>query len=333
MKDNTLPPLAFGALQGVVRTNPSDFADDLLHLWPHLHSCDVQKGRLGFMSQAALIKLPGTSLLTSSVTSINVSVKDNLRAAITLPISGVSRAEVGGKVFECGLDSGGLYVPSGAGPQKAEGIASSVLLLQIEPSKLEAAARAVSGLPVDRPIDLKTDHPRALHATSGGISLGSFAKWIGATIDLHQGSALVLNRLGFQEFLYRQLVLILRPDLQMSAQSEPLISEAAHDTIELVCDTIKADLYARHTLTDLALLAQMSVRGLQYAFQRRFGVSPMQWLQSQRLEAARQSILRNPHANIGQIAQDCGFASASSFSTFYKRRFGELPSKTSSRAD
>ena len=47
--------------------------------------------------------------------------------------------------------------------------------------------------------------------------------------------------------------------------------------------------------------------------------------------AARQRLLQDSADTIAQIAMDCGFASASSFSAFYRERYGELPAQTRTR--
>nr|WP_255593642.1 helix-turn-helix domain-containing protein [Acidovorax sp. sic0104] len=93
-----------------------------------------------------------------------------------------------------------------------------------------------------------------------------------------------------------------------------------------------ADPGARFTISGLAELGGLSVRALQYAFQSRFGQSPMQWLRDQRLDHARRLLLQGTSQSIARIALDCGFATASSFSAFYRARYGESPAQSRARS-
>jgi AraC-like DNA-binding protein len=53
----------------------------------------------------------------------------------------------------------------------------------------------------------------------------------------------------------------------------------------------------------------------------------MSWLREQRLQRAHCYLLANDFNSITELAQDCGFGSASLFASYYKSRFGVLPSK------
>jgi len=73
----------------------------------------------------------------------------------------------------------------------------------------------------------------------------------------------------------------------------------------------------------------MSAPTLQYAFQQRFGCTPMAWVRRERLSIAH-GLLCNPDCNITvtKAALGAGFASQSLFARAYRGQFGELPSAT-----
>lgn len=85
------------------------------------------------------------------------------------------------------------------------------------------------------------------------------------------------------------------------------------------------------SLADLATMAGISVRALHLLCHDHFGLSPMIWLRTIRLDAARKKIQNNPKLSITEIALGHGFEHLGRFSSYYRTRFGELPRKTRSK--
>jgi AraC-like DNA-binding protein len=327
MSQSPPTPLLFGNDSHVTHVDPGAWGASMSMLWRHLQNFDVPAGQQGFSSRTASLQLPGMSFLAAAVSSVRIDVADNARTLIAFPVHGRARLRIQGRKFEWG-GAGCLFVPAGSGPQQIESIDQNVLVLQIDQHALENAARAVLGLEREQSVDLGFDDPRILTSCLGS-SPAALARHIGATIDPHARNPHLLHRLGVQDFIYRQLVLLFRPDWRAATQ------RLAHGggphrrrAIDRVCDALLADLHGHYTVNDLALLGGMSVRALQYAFKSRFGHSPMQWLRDQRLQHMRQRLLDGTQGSIAQMALDCGFATASGFSAFYRRRYGETPAAT-----
>ena len=97
-------------------------------------------------------------------------------------------------------------------------------------------------------------------------------------------------------------------------------------------DRLDAYLHSRLSapvaLEDLARAAGVSVRGLNQLCQRHHGTSPMALLRNRRLDAVRARLLQQPSPCVTDAALEFGFGHLGRFSSYYRERFGELPSQT-----
>lgn len=96
----------------------------------------------------------------------------------------------------------------------------------------------------------------------------------------------------------------------------------------------KAFMYAHFdrslAATDIAAAAEVSVRTLQEAFQRREGSTPMGYLRDLRLEKARLGLQLADarETSVAAVAQSCGFRHMGRFSGAYYATYGEYPGDT-----
>ncbi|MFE5411040.1 helix-turn-helix domain-containing protein [Microbacterium sp. NPDC056569] len=82
------------------------------------------------------------------------------------------------------------------------------------------------------------------------------------------------------------------------------------------------------TIDDVALAADISPRGLQYAFRRALDQTPMEYLRGQRLAGAHADLQEATGVSVSEIAQRWGFASASRFARHYRDAYGRSPRQT-----
>jgi AraC-like DNA-binding protein len=85
------------------------------------------------------------------------------------------------------------------------------------------------------------------------------------------------------------------------------------------------------TATDIAAQAGVTLRALQYAFRRHYGVTPMGYLRRVRLARAHAELHQADPASgltVAEVARAWGWVSASQFSAVYRRQYGQLPSRT-----
>ncbi|QDU19430.1 transcriptional regulator EutR [Urbifossiella limnaea] len=83
-------------------------------------------------------------------------------------------------------------------------------------------------------------------------------------------------------------------------------------------------------LGEVAIAAELGVstRTLRLTFRERFGLGPMAYYQSLRLNAVRTALGDSPGAGVGAVARRFGFCQLGQFAGRYRRLFGELPSVT-----
>jgi AraC-like DNA-binding protein len=81
----------------------------------------------------------------------------------------------------------------------------------------------------------------------------------------------------------------------------------------------------RVTVDDVAAAAGLSVRGLQSAFQRVHGVSPLAYLKGVRLLLAREQLESGTAESVASVARSVGLVHLGRFSSEYRGEFGQFP--------
>ena len=95
---------------------------------------------------------------------------------------------------------------------------------------------------------------------------------------------------------------------------------------------MRAHLNKAISIIDLLQICDCSRSVLFSAFRNARGYTPMEFLTEQRLQGAREKLLKQHSENsVSSIALDYGFLHLGRFSQAYKKRFGEFPSKTLGR--
>jgi AraC-like DNA-binding protein len=140
-----------------------------------------------------------------------------------------------------------------------------------------------------------------------------------------RAGTLPLAGTALQAWLLQPLALLLLQELPPRA--EFTAANLGARSLERVLGHIDANLHRPLELRDLCDQCGCSPRALQYAFQRRFGCGPMQWLRERRLEAVAQALRQaDGREPLGAIARRWGYTNLSSFSRDIQRHFGQPPS-------
>lgn len=99
-----------------------------------------------------------------------------------------------------------------------------------------------------------------------------------------------------------------------------------------LCAKILDNLSSELTLQALARECGLSVRTIQYLFQRQFGTTPKQWIIEQRLLAVRARLSHPGESDSVTSVAIRFFNNLGDFARRYRRRFGEKPSETLARS-
>ena len=146
----------------------------------------------------------------------------------------------------------------------------------------------------------------------------------------NRDNTIVLN--GLQDLLLTNILMML-PNSCSELLHGQTKSNAVPHYVKRARDYIHAHAHAHaHTPITLETLVQHAdcgYRTLQTAFNAAYGISPMAYLKSVRLNHAYKDLLDDEDgASVAEIAMKWGFAHAGRFSQSYARQFGVLPSET-----
>lgn len=109
---------------------------------------------------------------------------------------------------------------------------------------------------------------------------------------------------------------------QFSPYLAPLSAEASPVALarQFVLDHLREDL----SITELAKAAAMSARNFSRVFTREAGITPAQFVENARVDAAR-VLLESAAAPLKTVAYDCGFRDAHHMRSVFQRRLGVTP--------
>jgi AraC-like DNA-binding protein len=140
---------------------------------------------------------------------------------------------------------------------------------------------------------------------------------------------------AMSEVLERGLVDLLLT-LQSHTESATLVEalpDSPDERVRAVVDYVKSGYGASFTVDRLAKVAGCSVRSLQDAFHRLFGMGPMEHVRRMRLSFARELLeAGSPGLTVTEVARRSGHGQLSRFAGAYRDQFGESPSETIQRA-
>ncbi|MCX5096893.1 GlxA family transcriptional regulator [Streptomyces sp. NBC_00365] len=124
----------------------------------------------------------------------------------------------------------------------------------------------------------------------------------------------------------RELVVFMaRPGGQAQFSARLVTREPRHAAIRRVLDHVAADPAGEHTLDSLACAGGLSRRHLARLFRTEVGMTPGQYVESVRTEAAR-ALLEGGSGSVEEVAQQAGFGSSESLRRVFQHTLGVSPS-------
>jgi len=197
------------------------------------------------------------------------------------------------------------------------------LSIKLARTRVEEELAALLGRPVVKPIDFRLAFP---------VDNGSGRRWLSILAALLQSVDAGADGppLRHLELLERSLIsglLVSQPHSYSEHLTTAPQKSAPPSAVDRVLDEIERAPDRGYTVADLARLAGTSARSLQYAFQERFEVSPMQYLRQVRLDRVHDDLAEGA-GTVADIASYWGFTNPSRFARTYRDRFGEFPAAT-----
>ncbi len=324
----SLPPLPFGERVSAISADPKAFGDRMAIAVPSLQAYEPLGDSKEFRSKSVAVQINGLQLVAGASTPVSVHVGAATRCNVLIPFFGTSLSTVGQRNLSWTAGEHAVYLPAiGRG---GNGSTRSTLSINFEPDRLQQSARAMLGLGADQSVDLYLGDARLLALHSSGQDMEKNWLHLCGMIDALCEQPELLAQLGLDELVYRNMVLMFRPDLfekPATLAQDKAVRVVSQRTLDPLCSYIQSKLEARITLSEMEQVSGMGSRALQYAFLQRYGCTPMQWVRDARLDRARDILCQNErNLSIGSVAERLGFAKHSTFSTLFTARFGETPS-------
>jgi len=97
-------------------------------------------------------------------------------------------------------------------------------------------------------------------------------------------------------------------------------------TVELFVKELDKTFNQPWTVNSMASHTKLGVTQFTHYFKQLTNQTPMQYLNSLRLDIASELLVNNSQLNIGNICYDCGFSSTQYFATVFQNKFGLSPS-------
>lgn len=158
------------------------------------------------------------------------------------------------------------------------------------------------------------------------IQDGRYFTSAGITAGIDLALALVEHDLGADTAreVARELVMFMqRPGGQSQFSSALTGPVDSPSSLRRLMDTVVANPAAPHTVSSMAAEIGVSTRHLSRLFQAAVGVSPSQWVEQVRVDAARHLILAGHR--ITEVALRCGFGTDETLRHAFARQLGTTP--------
>lgn len=249
---------------------------------------------------------------------------------VQVPLAGRSMVSYGGQELLSTPETASVVSPTIPLAQRWSADCAQ-LILRLERPALEAHLRDLIDAPLPEPVRFELGMDISV---GSGRSWAAYFRLLVEELDRTDGSV-VNNRLAAAEFEDWLLTALL---LAQPHNYSHLLDESEHSTIPnravtLVRELIENHPEWEHTVRSLAAAARVSIRALQMGFRQHLGTTPREYLQSVRMQRAREELLaaQRDTTTVSSIVARWGFSHPGRFAADYRKRYGEYPSETLAR--
>ncbi len=191
-------------------------------------------------------------------------------------------------------------------------------------NRVSLAMQGGEGLPVT-PTHLST-----VKLQHGPINLRQLFQQLIQKIDALDANPALLAASGFDDQVYRSLVMALQPKVFLKeyvAETDGLAAQRI-SALSAFERYVEEYLLSPLSLTEMEIMLGISARALQYACLKRHGCSPMTYIRNRKLDYAYQQLLhRQGSTKLADLAAELYFSSQSRFTRYFRERFGIKPSE------
>ena len=328
--NTTLPPLAFANRNAPVVDCATQMRNTLKSANIGLTHYEPVDELANYASKSSSVNVNSLPIIAVASTPVKFKATCNNKKII-IPFVGEGKFLTDGKSLQlaAGLTAVMLSNTSVSAVQNTR----SVMIINYDEAKLAQITNGMLGLKADESVSLDYTYSRELMLTIGQLSFVTVFRNYASVINQLYSQPQLLNRFGLDDSIYSAIAMMAHPELFIDAINFLPSDNYDKRLLDRTCQYIQANLTQTITLSTLDQISNMSRRKLHYAFQHRYGCTPMQWVRGERLSLARSKLQHaEPWHTVTTIALSCGFARLSSFAQYYQLRFGELPSTTLARA-
>ena len=120
------------------------------------------------------------------------------------------------------------------------------------------------------------------------------------------------------------------PNTALEIEERQRAGRAQHPTLRRALQFIDDNLGEPFTVPELATAARVSLRGLHAVFRRELDATPMAYVTTARMAAARAQLEREDPAetDVSSVAMRWGFPNPAHFARRYRQTYGERPDET-----
>jgi AraC-like DNA-binding protein len=322
MSKQKLPLLAFGEAGAARSVSPKDAAEQSSATLSSLRKYEAKA--TDFKSKISNLSLNGLALHANSSGPVRCEMIPTDGLFFIMTLYGVCHTEIEGQKYQVVPNQRALLL-SEREVRYGESETRSVFVARLDAARLQATAGAMRGGQEQRTPELDGSPARSIELKMGSTNLATSMRSVFGLIDSHLGDPVVLSNLGVDDLFYRQIALMIWPEEFLSQEIAP--SGRSLSAVEVLCEAVRTRLERPLTMTEMEKISGLSGRTLQYAFNRRFGCTPMEWQRRERLHIAQKLLSRNDGpVNIADLAAQLGFSSPSRFARYYQQMFGVRPS-------
>jgi AraC-like DNA-binding protein len=321
-----LPVLPFGNASATVFSDEASCGAFLSRLPDAPSRFGAMGNPKAFRIKLRNVTLPEVSLLAGAGTP---KATDHLsrRLALVIPFGDVATTlRVGREEHRWAAPHHAFFIPAGERIE-AESTGGSFMRLDFVEDAVTRILAGMDGRERPRPGAFEVSRPRIVPLQGGGMNWLPVIRSLYGTVDAFGCDAARLEASGFDDLLLRTVVMMLRGE--EGFEHARAARQARGLQLDPLLERIEANLSGRITLSDLEAWSDCGARAIQLAFQRRFGIGPMQWVRKRRLDLFHTRLLAaGPGDTIRGIAAACGLTRMATLIPEYVRRFGERPSDT-----